>query len=559
MKHLENNQNFDLEALKQDLDMAQVPEAVDQRLRQVYAELPDQLPVKKRGRSPIKAIVYAAGAVAAAFLMLFGVNAMNPAFAEELPLIGSLFTLMNTQTMTPMGGNVGTYQGAARKVNVAAAAKEDTGYGLTVDEAFCDGKYIYATLSLSVPEEAEDYMVVSFKGNWDSDYRFLIGGKEAKEVNYAADKRQGGTAIAVVLEAPAGVKDGETFTVSCEANKVYGLDQDYHSNGKYDTIETGFTVDFPVTVDLSRNTNADVQAMDNGVKLYSVERTPGYFKVDMEMPVWGTQDELVGGYGGGILGYVRLFTEDGQEIRHNSDLNQRDYGPEVMEQETVRGIWGFDGPAEQDEKVILRIDEFAPGGGYPGLGREEPYVFAEFTIDWKNGTAAPSENYLKEGLKKIDTQEYQDMEKFPDYTGGYLVENLVIGFDDMYTGETDHGLYEVTLLAGTEEYRPLEVRFFRDGKLAATVKSHPESEFNDTMYSDDGPRCYRDETGVYTAYDTDFPEKCDGKQYLIFAWHCPVELGQIFSNAAESASIQVVDSQTGEVLFDNPQLGDIYK
>lgn len=547
MKHLENN--FDLEALKQDLDITQTPGAVDRKLRQVYAELPEELPVKKHRRSPVKGIVYSVSAVAAAFLMLFGVNTINPAFAEELPLIGSLFTLMNTGSMTPIGGNVGTYQDAAQQVNAAAAAREGSGYGLTVDEAFCDGKYIYVTLSLSVPGEAEQYGEVSLKCNGEEDYRFLVDGKEAKEVNYASSKRQDGTAVAVVLEAPAGAKDGDAFTVSLEAGKLYGVDVDYNTNGEYEPIEAAFTVDFPVTVDLSKNTNADVQAIDNGVKLYSVERTPGYLKVDMEMPVWGCQEELTGGYGYNPVGYVRLFTEDGKEISHNSDLNQYGYGPEVMEQETVRGIWGFDGPAEQDEKVILRIDEFSPDSSYPGLGREEPYVFAEFTIDWKNGTAAPSENYLKEGLKKIGTQEYRSMEKFPDYTGGYLVQNLAAGFEDMY---------EVELLAGTEEYRPLEVRFFQNGELAATVKSHPESEYNDTLYND-GPSCYRDETGVYIAYDTGFPEKCDGKQYLLFAWHCPVEVGQIVSDDMDSVSIQVVDSQTGEVLFDNPQMGDIYK
>ncbi len=559
MKHLENKKDFDLEAMRQELEIPCVPEAVDRKLRQVYAELPEELPARRQGgRRAVKGLLYSASAVAAAFLMLFGVNAMNPAFAEELPLIGNLFTLMNTHTMTPMGGNVGTYQENVQKVGVAATAKQDTGYGLTVDEAFCDGKYIYATLSLSVPKEGEQYGHVSLKCNGEGDYRFLIDGKEAKEVNLTSDRRQGGSAIAVVLEAPAWVKDGETFTVSLEANRLYGVDEDYNTNGKYEPIEAAFTVDFPVTVDLSKNTNADVQAMDNGVKLYSVERTPGYFKVDMEMPVWGTNNELVGSYGGGIVGYVRLFTEDGQEIRHNSDLNQYPDGLEAMDQETVRGIWGFEGPAEQDEKVVLRIDELSPGSVYPGLGREEPYVFAEFTIDCKNGTAAPSENYLQEGLKKIDTQEYQTMEKFPDYTGGYLVQDLYIGIDDMYTGETDHGLYEVGLLAGMEEYRPLEVRFFQDGELAATVKSHPESEYNDTVSSEGGPRCYRDETGMYTAYDTEFPEDCDGKQVLRFAWHCPVELAKNYTRDTD-VFVQIADSQTGEVLLDRAQMGDICK
>lgn len=557
MKHLENRNALDLEALELELDLEEVPAAVDAKLRQVYAELPDRLPVKKQtGRVVWRSVACGASAVAAAFLMLFGTNAVNPALAESLPLVGNLFSMMNGRTMTPLGGNLDTYGDTMQKVGVTAVPAKETGYGLSVEAAFCDGKYVYASFLLSVPQSEENSGLFALKCDGELGCRFLIDGKEAKEVNYAADKRQGGSAVSVALEAPKGVKDGDSLIVSLDVQKLFRVDEDYNSNGKYEEIDAAFTAEFPVTVDLSKNTDTDLQAMDNGIKLYSVERTPGYLKAEMEIPVLGTQNELQGSYGGGPVGYVRLFTEDGREIRHNSNLNRYEESEEML-----KGVWGFDGPAEQAEKVVLRVDEFAPGAGFFGLGREDPYVFAEFTIDLKNGTAESSDNYLKEGLKKIDAQEYKSMKKYPDYAGGYLVQNLVIQDTDLYTGEDTHGTFEVGLLAGTTEYRPLEIRFYQDGKLAATVKSHPESEYNDRFYQgyDDGPYCYRDETGTYTATDTDYPEYCDGRQMLYFAWNCPPELARASSNEETQLTLQLADSETGEVLLDGLKMGDICK
>ena len=78
------------------------------------------------------------------------------------------------------------------------------------------------------------------------------------------------------------------------------------------------------------------------MKLYGIETTPGYLLVDMEIPFWGRTGDLTAS-GGGILGYAELFTQDGQELGHNSLLNDYDFVNE-SDAESIRGTWAFDGP-----------------------------------------------------------------------------------------------------------------------------------------------------------------------------------------------------------------------
>ena len=144
-------------ALRRELDIAAVPLVIDNKLRQVYAELPEELPKSKTWLRPLQRAVGVFAALAIVCGGLLGLNAANPAFAESIPGLGSLFALMNDHTMHPMGSHVGTYEGSVEELDLAATAPADTDYSLTLDEAFCDGNYVYLTLQLTGPEEAEQY------------------------------------------------------------------------------------------------------------------------------------------------------------------------------------------------------------------------------------------------------------------------------------------------------------------------------------------------------------------------------------------------------------------
>ena len=550
------------EELRRALDLTQVPDAVNRKLRQVYAELPEEVPHKSRWREPL---LKAAGVFAALAVVcggLLGLNAANPALAESIPGLGSLFALMNDHTMHPMGSHVGTYVDHVEELDLAADAPADTEYSLTLDEAFCDGSYVYLTLRVAGPEEAEQYESLNLMCDGKSDFRLLADGAEAELFTLGEQTLEDGTeAFALVHELASPVENGQEVSARLEVGSLYGLypQDDSKSGGwQYDTLEVGFTADFTVTADTSQNRSEELSAEDNGVKLYGIETTPGYLLVDMEIPFWGRTGDPTAS-GGGILGYAQLFTQDGQELHHNSQLNDYDFENE-SDAESIRGTWAFDGPPEQTDTVILRILDRVPDSYYSGAP-EQPVVFAEFAINWKTGEARPSDTYLDEGLSKMDTEEFQASWGPADFTGGYLVSDI-LNIQDMWHG-TDDWICMVELKADVE-YQPIELRYYNGERLLGTVKAAPESEYNDNTVADGVP-AYRGEDGFFLGGKVTNPNLAQEAKYdLIFCLLYPEDcleeteygVGVDISKAADR--IQLVNTETGQVLLDDLEIGQAY-
>ena len=550
------------EELRRALDLTQVPDAVNRKLRQVYAELPEEVPHKSRWREPLlkTAGVFAALAVVCGGLL--GLNAANPALAESIPGLGSLFALMNDHTMHPMGSHVGTYVDHVEELDLAADAPADTEYSLTLDEAFCDGSYVYLTLRVADPEEAERYESLNLVCDGKSDFRLLVDGEEADLFTLGEQTQADGTeAIALVHELASPVENGREVSARLEVGSLYGLypQDDSKSGGwQYDTLEVGFTADFTVTADTSQNRSQALSAEDNGVKLYGIKTTPGYLLVDMEIPFWGRTGDPTAS-GGGILGYAQLFTQDGQELHHNSQLNDYDFENE-SDAESIRGTWAFDGPPEQTDTVILRILDRVPDSYYSGAP-EQPVVFAEFAINWKTGEARPSDTYLDEGLSKMDTEEFKASWGPADFTGGYLVSDI-LNIQDMWHG-TDDWICMVQLWADVE-YQPIELRYYNGERLLGTVKAAPESAYNDDTLADGVP-AYRGEDGFFLGGKVTNPDLAQEAEYeLIFCLLYPedcledTEYGVQLDISKAADRIEVVNSETGEVLLDDLEIGQAY-
>lgn len=552
------------EELRRALDLTQVPDAVNRKLRQVYAELPEEVPHKSRWREPL---LKAAGVFAALAVVcggLLGLNAANPALAESIPGLGSLFALMNDHTMHPMGSHVGTYVDHVEELDLTADAPADTDYELTLDEAFCDGNYVYLTLRVAGPEEAEQYESLNLLCDGKSDFRLLVDGAEAELFTIGSQTLEDGAeAIALVHRLAAPVENGQEVSARLEVGSLYGLypQDDSKSGGwQYDTLEVGFSADFTVTADTSQNRSQELSAEDNGVKLYGIKTTPGYLLVDMEIPFWGRANELTAG-GGPILGYAQLFTQDGQELGHNSLLNDYDFVNE-SDAESIRGTWAFDGPPEQTDTVILRITDRSPDSAYAADMDRERVVFAEFAINWKTGEAHPSDTYLDEGLDKADTEEFQASWGPADFTGGFLVSDI-LNTRDMWHG-TDDWICMVQLWADVE-YQPIELRYYNGERLLGTVKAVPEAEYNDTEFGEGQWPAYRDENGFYACFpaEKDPTGQAEYSQ-LLFCLYYPEDcledteygVGVDMEKAADR--IQLVNTETGQVLLDDLEIGQAY-
>lgn len=551
-------------ALRRELDIAAVPLVIDNKLRQVYAELPEELPKSKTWLRPLQRAVGVFAALAIVCGGLLGLNAANPAFAESIPGLGSLFTLMNDHTMHPMGSHVGTYaESLDLALDLAATPSVETDYGLTLDEAFCDGDYVYLTLQVTGPEKAEKYESLSLSCDGQSDFRLLVDGTEAELFTTGGQAMEDGTeAIALVYQLAAPAEDGQALSARLEVGSLYGVyPEDSKSGGwQYDTLEVGFTADFTLTADTSQNQSQELSAEDNGVKLYGIEATPGYLLVDMEIPFWGRTGDLTAS-GGGILGYAELFTQDGQELGHNSLLNDYDFSNE-SDAESIRGTWAFDGPPEQTDTVILRITDRSPDSAYAADMDRERVVFAEFAINWKTGEAHPSDTYLDEGLDKVDTEEFKASWGPADFTGGYLVSDI-LNTRDMWHG-TDDWICMVQLRADVE-YQPIELRYYNGERLLGTVKAAPEAEYNDTEFGEGQWPAYRDENGFYACFpaEEDTTGQAEYSQ-LLFCLYYPedcledTEYGVWVDMEKAVDRIEVVNTETGEVLMDDLEIGQAY-
>lgn len=551
-------------ALRRELDIAAVPLVIDNKLRQVYAELPEELPKAKAWKRPLQRAVGVFAALAIVCGGLLGLNAANPAFAESIPGLGSLFALMNDHTMHPMGSHVGTYaESLDLALDLAATPSVETDYGLTLDEAFCDGDYVYLTLQLTGPEEAEKYESLSLSCDGQSDFRLLVDGAEAELFTIGSQTLEDGAeAIALVHRLAAPAADGQELSARLEVGSLYGVyPEDSKSGGwQYDTLEVGFTADFTLTADTSQNQSQELSAQDNGVKLYGIETTPGYLLVDMEIPFWGRTGDLTAS-GGGILGYAELFTQDGQELGHNSLLNDYDFVNE-SDAESIRGTWAFDGPPEQTDTVILRITDRSPDSAYAADMDRERVVFAEFAINWKTGEAHPSDTYLDEGLDKVDTEEFQASWGPADFTGGFLVSDI-LNTRDMWHG-TDDWICMVQLRADVE-YQPIELRYYAGDRLLGTVQAVPEAEYNDTEFGEGQWPAYRDENGFYACFpaEEDTTGQAEYSQ-LLFCLYYPedcledTEYGVWVDMEKAVDRIEVVNTETGEVLMDDLEIGQAY-
>jgi len=168
--------------LRAQLELDHIPAVVDDKLRQVYAELPQEIPQGrsvKRMPSWMKRTCVSLASVAAAFLVLVGINGVNPALAEGIPFIGGVFKVFNRGAVS---GNMVETQEALN--NYAMPAGENTvqvpagGLGqkpikVSVDQVYYDGVFVYAGLMMDLNGCSDNV----YSNNWGNHYNVYINGE----------------------------------------------------------------------------------------------------------------------------------------------------------------------------------------------------------------------------------------------------------------------------------------------------------------------------------------------------------------------------------------------
>lgn len=522
----------------------QVPEQVHQKLTETFRLL-EERPVKKR-RPVWKGVAVSFSTVAAAFVLLCGVNAVNPAFAESLPLVGEAFRLYNGERKLGVGSYVGTYD-EIELVNAPAEEENAQGMGLTLNEAYSDGEFIHLSFTMgNVPEQVMDDLYYLY-GDVTSQANGQTLADTALVLYPQGDVLSGTVAIPVEGE-PA---DGTVLEVTYQ---VTGLGRTFAGGGSQEELEGSFSGEAAVTVDTSHNQRYDAFASDSEVQINWVESTPSYTRINYTIPYWGTTHYT-------LLGIPELYLEDGTPLRRSweeggeSGFGEPD-GP-AQEAETVTHTAFFDGLPQGTEKVILRFYEdqipdwdpstrTAPEVYYVSDDTMEitPYtvgVLAEVTIDLATGEAVPSETYLEYGVSSVaDT--YQD---------AFTSLLWVVYWSDPQVAELGQwtwdglvalpGLFQNGETLHTLEYdkasRELDVIFATDG-------SQPTSDLTVTVADSQGNPLAVGQLAAATA------EHSSGETWDYYTWEASLTLEEGKElRMMDDVTVTLTDPNSGEQVY----------
>lgn len=519
MKHMENRQELDLELLEQELELDQVPAAVDRRLRQVYAELPQELPGKpaRGSRKAVRAFATAASALAAAFLLVFGVNAVNPALAEELPLIGGIFQRLNGSA--PYRASYQNEEAArthivenAQPVETDAAVVPAGGLlekplRVQVEEAYFDGRYVYAGLSMEA--DSSERMLLNYYDEKSIDV--LINGESQWSEENGLVRNDGGFAYLGLNIGGSWVREGQgaylaqqSFRVPEKFRGAESLDitlrfsKVIKENGGA-LNSTPFQLDFMV-----ENTGEHVRTIDgnglesNGIKLVSAVATPVGTEFTLEYPDGFSPDS-------------GARFENGQQLGALADTARED-----LETGGFRYTRIFSGLKENEaRKVVYYV--YGKSEGNDGCA-------AVFLLDFANGTA--------ELGTEEDIVEYHDVlyhcgwENLKSFAGTHKI---------VLASLKDSGNNLVLFLATTDSSpRELRVVVAQDGKTICSGTTRPENQNNFYGYSywEENPEA----EGERIEHDTGMNR---------YTW---AALGMEALDPAREAEFTVTDSATGQVL-----------
>ncbi len=150
---------------------------VDRKMRAAYAslgEMPKPRAREKKGKtSPLvrafRTAGIALGGFCAAFLILIGLSAANPAIAAGVPFLGDILDFIqgkNRNIDSLLSGN-----GVADHLNPVVSQPDEPGFRIA--ETYYDGEVLVLTTALTLPEAPEEYRELSP----EFQFSFSAGGK----------------------------------------------------------------------------------------------------------------------------------------------------------------------------------------------------------------------------------------------------------------------------------------------------------------------------------------------------------------------------------------------
>lgn len=392
-----------LEQLQQEMPRKNLSPKATQRFEDTYRMLGVQkeAPVRKRGH---KGLWITATAACLCCGMLFGVNAVFPAFAESLPGVGRFFRTVNGafsyngNTKSPHGEFLDTYD--TQTVNVVDSNGE---YSVEIQQAYSDGKNASFSLDLMTPLDSwETYESLTL----GSDLEIWVNGAQVNFVfNTTLYREESGHYVgAISFELPRSAENGEQLDLEISIGKVTYPDK--YVYGGYIDIDVALKASFSVTTDTSRNKFFASEAEDNGYRVHSVESSPTSTLISVTL-----SEEYT------ISTNPVLLTMDNVTIPFSYGESYQ-FGGYNLQQGVQDCTLYFDGTPADAQQLVFRIYQ-----------NDYQSVLAEFTIDLTNQTVVPSTTYEDGGALDLNNPfHYKYLSYFtsgdPRFTNHFALENV---------------------------------------------------------------------------------------------------------------------------------------
>lgn len=536
MKQNRNALTYEMQA---ELELCAVPEAIERKLRQVYAGLPQQVPTRKKvlPRWARRTLATAASFAAAAGLLL-GVNGANPVLAESLPFVGGIFQNINNQ-IVPLqnlsetqqrisGMAVPVAETEQNTVTIPAGCLLEKPATASLKEIYYDGSFVFAGIEFQIDVNSN---LLSEKNG--REYGVLLNGEPQTEPQTVLDEngavtgRYDNSGGFVDITSPSDiwtqVERGRyimqrAFRVPDALQGAESLDVALSFAGIEDGNSlTGLVNSTPFTLKFTAQKNrADIRQVDcqgvemGGVRLLSAYTTPAATYIEVEYPGRYVNPATGAAFEDGIG--IGFFGRNKGMDRLCVSETDRDSG--LWRERLVLGGLKED----EDRKVVWRL--FDKNGSYENA--------AVFVIDFAAGTAEAG-----------SPKDVPDPPEFDYACGVEAVKALADGEYAVEKIHLDQDKPMVYLMTGGKK-RDLRVEFWQEGERACTAYTGEHSWRDSASYweyhSSQNGSSARREDGLY--------EGTEHRQYMLFVPELYVSL-----DPGQPVAVKVFDKNSGEELL----------
>jgi hypothetical protein len=262
-----NNVNI----LEEELELDDV-EVTSKDIKEIKKQVFKNIKINKKRNNVIKRITIAAASIS----LVFTVGVINPALAAKLPIIGSMFKVIEKNVESP-----GDYSQYATSLNEVVS---DNGIKVTLSDILCDGEGLYVTYKIESKEpfkyeldgnepldsdqllENEEYHKVSF-----SDNELVMGKVSGLDGKFIDEHTFIGMKKYYLKLLGKEVPNNFDFEVKITSFTAHVFD----NNPKNEIFNGNWVFKVPVKVDKSISKNIDINyKTDNGFSIDSIIITP---------------------------------------------------------------------------------------------------------------------------------------------------------------------------------------------------------------------------------------------------------------------------------------------